>query len=478
MKALCYFCIIILQILCIGDLAAQPTFESHLISDATQSTESLYIIDLDNDGDQDILGAAAEYDHDVIWWRNDGGDPVQWTKIIIDGNFQGAGAIYAADLNNDSLTDIIAGAKLGNQVAWWENGGGNPVNWTKRVIQFSYIFPHELFATDLNLDGNMDILAASSGLNEITWWENCGGNPVIWTRQVISQNFPQAKSVHCGDFNNDGLPDVVGASLTGNQIFWWKNNGGIPIQWSEYPVTANLAGAHRVQAIDLDKDGRVDILGTGYYANEIAWWRNEGADPIIWTKQVIASNFPRACVALAIDLDNDNRIDVIGTSQNGNRVEWWRNEGGDPIAWTKYTIDGDFYRVWPLCAGDLDRDGDIDVVAASGVEGNYEVRWYENNLVVGMKESGNSAINNEKVEVFPNPVSNILNIYVPGTGKESVQIDLFTVAERKIINLFSGKLDHVQKLIKIPVPELPVGLYLLKIYTDSKAYCEKIIIRR
>jgi len=460
-----------------GNLSGQPTFEIHQISNTTESAESLFIIDLDMDGDQDILGAAAEDDHDVIWWRNDGGNPIQWTKIIIDGSFYGAGSVYAADLNNDSLIDIIAGAKLGDQIAWWENKGGDPIVWTKHIVQLSYTFPHEVYATDLDLDGKTDILAASSGLNEITWWKNEGGIPITWTRQVIGSNFPQAKSVHTGDFNGDSLPDVVGASLTGNKILWWENDGGSPIQWTEHIITANFAGAHRVQAIDIDQDGLVDVLGTGYYANEIAWWKNKGGSPVTWTKQVIASGFARACIAMAIDLDNDGQYDVAGTSQDGDEVAWWRNEGGNPIVWTKHTIDGNFDRVWPLYAGDLDGDGDNDVVAASGVEGNNEVKWYENNLIASLVEPGYPIRNNAWVVISPNPASDFFMVSFTSPFPESAQIELYSGHSNKIKTLFSGKWDPIQGLIKVHISDLSAGIYLLKVRTGSNVVYKKIIIK-
>ncbi|NCA77419.1 MAG: hypothetical protein EOM90_13890 [Alphaproteobacteria bacterium] len=354
---------------------SQPEFSQYLISDQVHGTQSLFACDIDNDGDHDILGDAAE-DNDVIFWRNEGEYPLQWTEIIVNGTFSGAGTVTGCDINGDGKMDILAGAKGGDEIAWWENSGGDTILWTKHTIRENYDFPHEVFGCDIDMDGDTDVLAASSLQNELTLWRNEGGTPIGWSEQTIATGFTQAKSVHAGDFNDDGLPDVVGASLLNNEISWWENGGGWPVQWTQHTVTTSFAGAHRVEAVDMDLDGLPDILAAGWYANQIAWWRNDGGNPVGWTKQVIASGFQRTCIAIPADLDEDGDIDVIGTSQDGDEVAWFRNNGGSPVNWQKFSIDPDFDRVWPVCAADFDGDADIDIAAASGHEGNNQFRWY------------------------------------------------------------------------------------------------------
>lgn len=371
------FIIILLQLIWLTspECRSQPVFSQHLISDQVNGTQSLYSCDVDGDGDQDILGAAAE-DNDVIFWRNDGGTPLEWTKIIVNGTFSGAGTVTGCDINGDGKMDILAGAKTGDQIAWWENSGGDTILWTKHIIRSSYNFPHEVYACDIDLDGDTDVLAASSLQNEITLWRNEGGTPVAWTEQTIAAGFTQAKSVHAADFNSDGLPDVVAASLLNNEISWWENGGGWPIYWTKHVVTSSFSGAHRVESVDIDQDGLPDILAVGWYANQIAWWQNGGGNPVGWTQQVITSGFQRTCIAIPADLDEDGDIDVIGTSQDDDEVAWFRNNGGSPINWQKFSIDPEFDRVWPVCAGDFDGDADIDIAAASGHDGNNQFRWY------------------------------------------------------------------------------------------------------
>jgi hypothetical protein len=461
----------------LGDGFSQIQFEPFEISNNTQSTEGLYICDLDEDDDNDILGAAAENDHDVIWWRNDGGNPVQWTKIIIDGNFPGAGHIFAADINNDSHTDVIACAKIGNEVAWYENSGGNDISWTKHTIQSGYLFPHEVFAIDLDKDGNKDVLAASSTLGEITWFKNNGGNPVTWTRNVIASNYTQSKSVHVGDINGDSLLDVIGAGLGNNKISWWENDGNNPIGWIEHVVTNNFSGAHHIQATDINKDGRLDILGAGYYANEIAWWKNEGGNPVAWTKQTIAANFINVCIAMAIDIDNDSNLDIVGSAQSSNEVAWWRSDGGNPIVWTKYIIDGSFSRVWPLYAGDIDKDGDADVVAASGYNGNNQVKWYRSNLSIGIKNiSTEIPISYSISQNYPNPFNPVTNIRFNLPQTTHAKLTIYDVLGNEVATLSDEVLKAGSYLVSWNASNQPSGVYFYKLIIDNYVDTKKMVL--
>jgi hypothetical protein len=371
------FCLYVIFSLAVPLLATgQLNLVEHLVDGNIHGTASLYACDVDNDCDLDILGASME-EHTIDWWRNDGGSPIQWTRIIIGTQFIQAGSVFAADLNGDSLTDVLGAARIGDQIAWWHNNGGNPVTWTKYIIRNGYDLAHEVYACDFDFDGDADVFAAASDANEITWWRNDGGFPVQWTEQAIDTAFANAKSVHVADLDADGDLDVVGAAFDDNYLSWWRNDGGSPIQWTEYQIPGPLAGAHHVQAVDIDLDGRVDILGAAYYSETIAWWRNNGGDPISWTKQNIDVGFSGACVAQAVDLDADTDVDVVATAQTGNQVAWWRNNGGSPFQWTEFVIDS-LSRAWPLFCCDLDQDGDIDIIAGSSWAGSNEVKWYEN----------------------------------------------------------------------------------------------------
>ncbi len=337
----------------------------------------LFIADIDSDGKNDIIGTASNA-NEIAWWRNNGGSPLQWTKQTIDESFLGAIYAFAEDIDGDSLIDVVGAGWDGNEVAWWKNDGGRPIHWTQQVLDSTFLQAHEVYACDLDNDNDVDILAASAQGHSISWWRNDSGNPINWTKQSISNISYGARSVSVDDINNDGIKDVIGASLQSNDIVWWQNDGNIPINWQRNPVTSTFIASHKVCTYDFDGDLNIDILGTAYTNNQIAWWLNSGDSLLTWTKMVVDGNFPGAVIAYPADLDMDGDIDVVGTAQGSNQIAWWRNDSGATITWTKIPINLNFGGVWPLYLEDLDGDFDIDIVAG----GNYvnEIRWWENSL--------------------------------------------------------------------------------------------------
>lgn len=91
---------ILLLVLLESSLASgQINFWEGTIDNNVHGVGGIYACDLDNDSDIDVLGASLQ-DNQIIWWRNDGGNPITWTKIIIGSNVEEAHSVYAADFDN------------------------------------------------------------------------------------------------------------------------------------------------------------------------------------------------------------------------------------------------------------------------------------------------------------------------------------------------------------------------------------------
>lgn len=124
----------------------------------------------------------------------------------------------------------------------------------------------------------------------------------------------------------------------------------------DYPVVIELA--------DLDEDGRMDLLTASPNEDAIAWYRNEG-DGSFSDQLVISSNADAAESVAVGDLDMDGDLDVIGGYYAN--VDWYRNDGEENFSsalsvgsFGGYTSFASDLLVW-----DIDEDGDLDILAAS-----------------------------------------------------------------------------------------------------------------
>ena len=76
--------------------------------------------DVDGDGDLDVLGAARLAD-DITWWENTIGDGTVWIEHTVEGEFDGATSVHAADVDRDGDLDILGAAGTADIITWWEN---------------------------------------------------------------------------------------------------------------------------------------------------------------------------------------------------------------------------------------------------------------------------------------------------------------------------------------------------------------------
>ena len=83
---------------------------------------------------------------------------------------------------------------------------GEDVPFTERVISTTADQAFSVFATDLDGDGDTDVISATIADNKIAWYESDGGSPPTFTERVISISASAALSVFAVDVYGDGEP--------------------------------------------------------------------------------------------------------------------------------------------------------------------------------------------------------------------------------------------------------------------------------
>ena len=108
-----------------GRRGTAHTVRAHRRRGLDDNAASVYAADVDGwwDGDLDVLGAAVLAD-DIAWWENTAGDGTAWTVHTVDGAFDGAWSVSAADVDGDGDLDVLGAARDADDIAWWENRGG------------------------------------------------------------------------------------------------------------------------------------------------------------------------------------------------------------------------------------------------------------------------------------------------------------------------------------------------------------------
>jgi hypothetical protein len=203
-----------------------------------------------------------------------------FTERVISTAADGAWSVYATDVDGDGDTDVLSASANDNKIAWYENIGGSPPGFTERVISTSANGAVSVYATDVDGDGDTDVLSASYYDDKIAWYESDGGSPPIFTERVISTLADGASSVYATDVDGDGDADVLSTSWPDNKIAWYENLGTWPPIFGEHVISTAANGASSVYATDVDGDGDTDVLSASQGDDKIAWYENVRRRPI------------------------------------------------------------------------------------------------------------------------------------------------------------------------------------------------------
>lgn len=157
-----------------------------------------------------------------------------------------------------TLLFALSHAALG----WCEVLPGSPT-FEKHVIDPEFANGYQVGATDVDRDGDLDVIALSTDPSQLVWYRNSE-----WTRIPISSVTRRNIDVAPQDVDGDGDADLavasdfdLGHSTSGGTLQWLENPGAPATaqEWAVHPIDA-VPTSHRVRWADIDGDGRKELI--------------------------------------------------------------------------------------------------------------------------------------------------------------------------------------------------------------------------
>lgn len=322
--------------------------------------------------------------------------------------------VEACDLDRDGMTDLIV-ADLGSMAAIDHQRGR--VVWLRRqpaqrsyepvVIAAGLGRVVDVRAGDFDNDGDVDLLVAVFGL------DRTGDTRMLWNvaerdeaprfKPEVIDPRPGAIHVPPCDFDGDGFLDFASLiSQECEQVAVFMNQSGAPQRTAPFHMQSLWEGpdltfgSSGIQLIDLDADGDMDLLYTNGDAFDnsfvnprhgVQWLENRGQLAFEYRR---LTDLVGACASAAVDLDRDGDLDILATSWLPAKVEPTNVydqrlasiiclEQTSPGTYARHELERDSTLHAALSAADFDADGDVDfAVGYHGTEPSPAgTRWID-----------------------------------------------------------------------------------------------------
>jgi len=412
---------------------ASPTFTREdwmgvLIDDNIKYTDGAHNLipyDIDGDGKVELIANSYRTDALILYKYDDDPHSSQnWSRYVIDSCVGGgnprrpvikfiksmlkeklllgftSGAHYTAiaDLNNDTRNDlIVAGDRKRYDVIWYEapNNITDISAWRKHVIyQNNSHRVYHIEIGDIDGDGDQDVVFAGKTDNVLGWLEN-NRSSIDWRITWIDNSRTRCSTVRVADLDRDGQNDVIASddAPEGGTLHFYSYSGDPRIQrnWVDSRIASFPAGqgAGVFEIADIDGDGDLDIV-IGYpdlYVLENSYPNNAGHGQE-WNRYKVGHGYVSREIDIG-DIDRDGDSDIVVADESKNMVIWFENSGSTFYEnWKRHVIDhSDDYLRWchSVELGDVDGDGDLDI-AVSAAASNVFLLYFNNLIKEGERQ--------------------------------------------------------------------------------------------
>jgi hypothetical protein len=359
-------------------------FSEHLIHEGFTYSFAVSAADITGSGSMDLI--ATDTNVGLYLFENDGQGNFKWHPIHRRvGEWLERHAI--ADIDGDGNLEIVSVDNTNGCILYFKCGGDprDHASWTHHYITEGGLpGAYDVTIADLDEDGHLEVAASSWRIGrQFAWFERRDDS---WIKHMIEDDIGVTLTIGTADFDADGRPDLLGTSESSNEVMWYENPGDPANRSWRKHIIDRSPGPVVGHPVDMDGGGDVDVVmalrgsedPTAVGLNQIVWYENDGDSESPWPKHVIADGFPNAYEALAGDVDGDGQMEVVATAWGvDGRVALFKHRGDPRGPWDMQILKQGWSNANQVILVDLNGNGRLDIVACAE-RGSNELRWWRN----------------------------------------------------------------------------------------------------
>ncbi|MCX7553234.1 VCBS repeat-containing protein [Marinicella sp. S1101] len=263
-------------------------------------------VDLNQDGLMDVVSVSID-DGQLRAYINQGN--LAFEQQVISEDVMGAFRVSATDLNNDGEVDfLIPSIETQEVIALVADTQAVPTGYQRLVIASQVLLPTDAQAGDFNGDGLMDVVSVSFEENAVLL--HTQNNQGEFATSVISEAPLRPRKLLVDDFNGDDNLDFMLASEEDNSIRLYSGDG--VLMFNETLISDQLTGVRYIANCDVPGAEFPNFVAGVTGANQVILFENQSNNS--FDAKVIDGDLPGANAMHCADLDQDNELEILGIS--------------------------------------------------------------------------------------------------------------------------------------------------------------------
>jgi len=269
-----------------GPLSSDP-WEFFRLAGTTYYLHDFMLADLDRDGTarECIANLNSGYwncDIQVIWYTPSASPTELWESHVVEpGRNEGSPHCHAGldtgDVDQDGFLDIA----FSN--GWYEAPDETTGSWAWHEVTTIYGISNTLLR-DMDSDGDLDMIVSAGHHGQGVYLLFCPSDPIgeTWIESSVDDAVVHPEGLAALDLDGDGDIDIVSCDLDFDRwsqevhhVYVYENTGTpFSPSWRKQDVSGGSYASHKLQMVDMNEDGRMDIISEGCGYGVVSYYEN------------------------------------------------------------------------------------------------------------------------------------------------------------------------------------------------------------